>query len=66
VVWKDYRDGQAQLWGMISHDYGVTWREQRLASATGSADHPQLLAHQGRFVVFWNTAERSLATYRLE
>lgn len=60
IAWKDSNGGNTVLLGATSDDDGLTWREHRLAETAGAADHPRVLAKNGRFFVFWNSAERPL------
>jgi hypothetical protein len=66
VAWKEPANGQTRLCGMVSDDGGTTWRECVLGSVNGAADHPRVLVHDHRFVVFWNTAERPLAVIAMQ
>lgn len=60
VAWKESSNERTVLRGAISNDAGKTWRQCELGSVAGLSDHPRLLAREGRFSVFWNTAERPL------
>ena len=60
VAWKAFVEGRSWLRGMISADGGTSWREVELASVAGASDHPRVLTRDGRFHVFWNTAEKPL------
>jgi len=61
VAWREFYDGRTYLRGMISTDDGATWATCELASVAGLADHPRVLTRDGKFFVFWNTAQRPLA-----
>jgi len=58
VVWKEFDGQKSQLRAMLSADDGTTWREMTIGSTAGASDQPRVLAHKGRFYVFWNTRQQ--------
>lgn len=57
IAWKEFDGRVTALRTTVSHDAGETWRERILATTAGASDQPRMLAHDGRFYVFWNTAQ---------
>ena len=65
VVWKEFDGNATRLRAELSEDGGKNWRALELAGTAGPSGQPQVLAHDGRFLAFWNTAEQQLLTVPL-
>lgn len=56
LLWQEYRSGRIRVLTQRSADRGASWGPAReLATATGAADRPELLAHENRFYLSWHT-----------
>ena len=56
LLWQEYRGGSIRVLTQRSADRGASWGPAReLATATGAADRPELLAHENRFYLSWHT-----------
>jgi hypothetical protein len=59
LVWNEVHGEESVLLGMASLDGGASWSAARaLARTPGPADHPSLLAHEGRVYAAWYSPAR--------
>lgn len=63
VAWKEFDGERTCLKAMVSRDNGGSWQVHDLAATPGNSDHPRVLVHAGRFVVFWPVSGRPLGVY---
>lgn len=58
LVWREIEAKNNRIIGMFSDDGGKSWQDATvLASSTGKADYPQLLAKDGQPYLAWNTLQ---------
>lgn len=65
LAWKEFDGSATRLLAELSEDSGQTWRPLTLSTTQGPSDQPRLLEREGKFLVFWNTAEAPFATVAL-
>jgi hypothetical protein len=54
VVWEDYRDGNAEIYGALSLDEGNSWSpETRLTSSASFSGYPSIAGYNQTFYVAW-------------
>lgn len=63
LAWKEFDGEESSIRVMQSRDGGASWSQPRSVATTRDAsDHPQLLSHDGKVWLSWNTR---LEGYRL-
>ena len=54
VMWEDYRDGNGEIYGIMSPDGGNTWgQETRFTWNDSFSAFPRVAGYQGRFYMAW-------------
>ena len=54
LVWRDYRDGNAEIYYKCSKDGGNTWKkDKRLTDDLGESEHPKIIAQGDMLHVVW-------------
>ena len=66
VVWREIKDGQYAIWGMLSEDEGKSWQAPKLwLSSAQKLDYPTLLLHQKQPYLVCNGQQLGLSVIPL-